>query len=325
VELLGSIRLVRAPRPGEDGRVRGQPLAGRAAREEPEQQREVGERGYDPLDAHERHVHPRQRAHEPPVPLVRDEADGPGLGDAEVDAGDADVGGEKHLSQLAARGLREVIEAFADGRALDEREEVRDVPGRLLDRRRDDMDGVFAGKLEDVLAEVCLDCPDPARVERLVEADLLGEHRLRLGDQAGLGRPTDLHDLGARVLGRRAAVHAASARLDGRRERSKVALEIIHRARPDLPRPVTQRLDVVELAPSAFTGGESRYAAASTAASTRSSASFSRAVARKRRRGCESELSRRLRVQGPWRGASPADLPSVPTGRGDASGSPGRR
>ena len=130
---------------------------GGAPREQAQQHREIGERRDEPLHADERDVDARQARHEPPVALVRDEDDRAGLADAEVRAGDADVGREERLAQLAPRGARQRLELGRDGRAVDAGQELGDVLVRLLDRRRDDVHGVLAGELEDVLAEVGLD------------------------------------------------------------------------------------------------------------------------------------------------------------------------
>ena len=81
----------------------------------------------------------------------------PGVADAEVRAGDADVGGMERLAQLAPRGARQLLELGRDGCPVHRGEQLGDVLLRLLDRRRDDVDGVLAGELEDVLAEIGLD------------------------------------------------------------------------------------------------------------------------------------------------------------------------
>ena len=136
-----------------------------------------------------------QGAHQPPVALVRRQADRARLRDREVDAGDADVRGEEDLAHDPARRPRQILEPRARRRAGDPREEIGDVFGRLLDRGRDDVDGVLARELEDVLAEVGLDGADPDRLERFVQADLLGQHRLRLGHELRAGVLGDLDNL----------------------------------------------------------------------------------------------------------------------------------
>ena len=93
--------------------------------------------------------------------------------DAEVGAGDADVGVEEDLPQLAARRLRERLELRWYGHALDGREQRGRVLGRLLDRRREDVHRVLAGELDDVLAEIGFDDADAGRLQRVVQADLL--------------------------------------------------------------------------------------------------------------------------------------------------------
>ena len=70
-----------------------------------------------------------------------------------------DVGVEEHLAELPARRLRQLLELGRHLAALDAGEELGDVLLRLLDRRRDDVDGVLAAELEDVLAEIGLDRP----------------------------------------------------------------------------------------------------------------------------------------------------------------------
>ena len=57
-----------------------------------------------------------------------------------------------------------------------------DVVAREMDRGRDDVRGRLVAQLDDVFAEISLDRRDAGRLQRLVEADLLGDHRLALGD-----------------------------------------------------------------------------------------------------------------------------------------------
>ncbi len=98
----------------------------------------------------------------------------------------ADVGGEEFCPEHAARlaeqllGLAEV--AVRGQVAVRPAKILLDVALRHVDRGRDDVRGRLAAKLDDVFAEVGLDRLDPGRLERLVEADLLRDHRLALGD-----------------------------------------------------------------------------------------------------------------------------------------------
>ena len=66
---------------------------------------------------------------------------------------------------------------------------------------RDDVARRLAAELDDVFAEVGLDRLDAVRLEMIVEADLLGDHRLALGDGAGAGAAADVEDDLPRVVG----------------------------------------------------------------------------------------------------------------------------
>ena len=80
-------------------------------------------------------------------------------------------------------GLREVA---ARRQMLVGSAEIRlDLLAIEMHGRRDDMRRRFAAKLNDIFAEVGLDCVDIRRLERGVEADLLGDHRLALGHCLG--------------------------------------------------------------------------------------------------------------------------------------------
>ena len=80
-------------------------------------------------------------------------------GDAEVRARDPDVRLQERLAQLRPRRARQRLELGRDRSPSTRGEQLGDLLGRLLDRRRDDVHGVLAGELEDVLAEVGLDRP----------------------------------------------------------------------------------------------------------------------------------------------------------------------
>src|SRR2546425_1032485 len=65
----------------------------------------------------------------------------------------------------------------------------------------------IAAKLDDVLAEIGLDRLDAVRLEMLVEADLLGHHRLALGDGLRPGIAADRQDDLARLFRRLGVMH----------------------------------------------------------------------------------------------------------------------
>ena len=98
-----------------------------------------------------------------------------------------------------------------------------DVLRREMDRRRDDVGRRFAAQLNDVLAKVGLDRLDPRPLEGMVEVDLLGDHRLALGDAFRAHGLAEVDDDLARFLGVLRVVDFAAAR-DGpsaRRPRDK--------------------------------------------------------------------------------------------------------
>ena len=68
----------------------------------------------------------------------------------------------ERLAQLAARGARQLLELGRDSRTVHTGQELGHVLLRLLDGRREDVHGVLARELEDVLAEIGLHRSDPA-------------------------------------------------------------------------------------------------------------------------------------------------------------------
>src|SRR5581483_9271602 len=101
VELLGPVRLVAAARAVYHIDVGGDALPRRARSEERQEHGELAKGRDDPLHAHHRDVHAGERRGHPPVPLVRDDHERTGRGDAEVHAGDADVGPQESLAEDA--------------------------------------------------------------------------------------------------------------------------------------------------------------------------------------------------------------------------------
>jgi hypothetical protein len=194
-------------------------------------------------------VDARQRAHEAAVALVRHQADRACLADAEVRAGQADIRRLEDLPELAPRRLRKRLERGLDRSALDARKQLRNVLGRLVDCGRDDVCGVLACQLEDVLAEVGLDWLHTNLLERGVQANLLGRHRLRLGDHLRARTTADVDDVRARLVPRGGEAHVAASWLERGGELGHVLVEVVDRAHADLVRLFAQRLDVVELVP----------------------------------------------------------------------------
>ena len=194
-------------------------------------------------------MHLGQRGDKPSIALVGDGHDGAGLGNDEVGPGHTDIGREKDLAKLAPRGRGELLEHGRNLDALGLAEEPGDVLLRLLDGWRDDVDRVLLLELEDVLAEIRLDAPDAGRLERVVQADLLRGHRLRLGQELGIVALADLDDVGVCLLGTRTDGHVPSTRLDRLTKTLQVGVDVANRPHPHLVGTLALSLDIVELTP----------------------------------------------------------------------------
>ncbi len=119
-----------------------------------------------------------------------------------------------------------------------------DVSCGEMDRRRDDVGRGFAAQLDDVFAEVGFDRLDPRRLERVVEADLLGDHRLALGDALRAHRLAEVDDDLARFLGVLRIVDFAAARADLVLVGLEIEVEMGERVVLDRARAVAQRLEL---------------------------------------------------------------------------------
>ena len=105
-------------------------------------------------------------------------------------------------------------------------------------------DGRLAGQLDDVLAQVGLDDLEAGLLERLVEVDLLGRHRLGLDDRAHAASAAQVDDDAPRVLGVGRPVYLPARRDDLFFELLKVAIEVSERSRPRGARPVAHVVGV---------------------------------------------------------------------------------
>ena len=101
-----------------------------------------------------------------------------------------------------------------DRLAVDRAEEHGDLLRRLLDRGRDDVDGVLAGELEDVLAEIGLDGVTPTASRAALSPISSVAIDFDLAASFAPGPRADVGDVGVRVLGRPREDDVAAARLE---------------------------------------------------------------------------------------------------------------
>ena len=81
-----------------------------------------------------------------------------------------------------------------------------------MHRRRNDVARRLAPQLNDIFAKIGLHRLDARIAERLVDGDLLGDHRLALGHRFRIVFLADFEDRLAGLLGRLAPVHMATGR-----------------------------------------------------------------------------------------------------------------
>ena len=99
-------------------------------------------------------------------------------------------------------------------------------------------------QLNDVLAEVGFDRLDPRRLQRVIEADLLGDHRLALGDALRPHRLAEVDDDLARFVGVLRVVDFAAARADRTLVGLEIEVEVGERVVLDGAGAVAQRLEL---------------------------------------------------------------------------------
>ena len=212
---------------GPERRVRVHPLAGGGARQQLQEDLEVGEARQQLLDPEHRDEHRRQRRAHPPVALGLDDADRARLGDAEVGAADADARGQEPLAQVDAGRLGEIARVVGlDARRDRPREQVADLGAVAVDRGHEDVRRPVAVELEDQLGEVRLQRVDARLGERGVETDLVRGQRLDLHDLVDAVRAGDRGDGGVRLRGVARPVHVPARRDDGRLELEQVLVEM---------------------------------------------------------------------------------------------------
>ena len=185
------------------------------------------------------------------VALVRDDDRGAGLGDQEVGARDADIGGDEllpeHLARLVDQRGRLGDVALRRQMLVDAAEIRLDLVARQVHGRADDVARRLVADLDEVLAQVRLDDLEAGFLQMGVERDLLGDHRLALGDGAGIGLAADALDEVAGFGGGRCPMHDAAGLRHLALELLQVEIEVGERVILDVLGGVAQRLELGQL------------------------------------------------------------------------------
>ena len=214
---LGPVQVGRPTHAGREGGVDGEILARCAAREQPQQRRAILQRRDDLLDAGQRDMDARQGLGQVAIALIGHDHAAAGFGDQKIRPRDADIGGEEFLPQLGAR-LGQDVAPFVE-HAVGRQVGVQPAEIRLpilavqVEGRGDDVGGVLVAELQDVLAKIGLDRRDAVGFQMVVDAELLGDHRLALGDRLRAGGAANLKYGGAGVVGGAAPMDLAAGRL----------------------------------------------------------------------------------------------------------------
>ncbi len=154
------------------------------------------------LDAGDGDVNVGHRGAHAAVALVLDQAQGTGFGDREVYTGHADLGGHEFLAQDSATDTDQFVDRVGvTGARHLVGEQAGDLLLGLVDRRHDDVRGLLAVELDDVLAHVALQRFDAGVGHGMVELDLLADHRFALDHQLRRVALRNADDDGAGLFG----------------------------------------------------------------------------------------------------------------------------
>ena len=171
----------------------------------------------------------RQARAEIGVALVGGDGDHARIGDEEIRAADAHLGGEKGLAQPASRSGDEfgrVIGVNASQLFLEER---GDFGARQVHRGRDDVVGRLVAKLNDEFSEVGLVDLHSFLFERGSQVNFLGDHGFRFHDGADAALARKIGDVRARFFGVLGPKYVASTRFHALLEFQEIAVEMVHR------------------------------------------------------------------------------------------------
>src|SRR5699024_592936 len=122
-------------------------------------------------------------------------------------------------------------------------EKLLDLVERDMDGGGDDVAGDLAAELDDVFAQIRLDCADAVLGEVVVDPALLGDQRLALVDGLRAGRAADIEDDAPRVLGRLGPVDMAAGPGDVCLVLLEIVAEIGQYMILKVARPVAERIE----------------------------------------------------------------------------------
>ncbi len=141
--------------------VDAQFLAGRRTRQQGEEERQVVHGRDKAFHPHQGDMHRRDGGAHAPIALVGHQHQRTGLCHAEVDPGEAHICLQEDIPQHLAGGIGEHGDFLGVRNAQFLLEEFPHVAASQVDRGGNDMAGMLAAQLDDVLAQVCLHCADP--------------------------------------------------------------------------------------------------------------------------------------------------------------------
>ena len=192
----------RPVRAADERGVAGDRLAGGRARQQAHLGHRVLEGREQLLVAAEDHVHVRQGRDHGLVALVGHDHRGPTLRDQRVGSGHPHPGRQEVLAQLGPGEsdlLHDVLGGHSPAGRLGER--LSHLPPAEVDRRHHHVGRRLPSQLDDPLAEVGFHRAHAARLQDLVEVDLLAHHRLALDQDRRARAPAESQDVLGRLLG----------------------------------------------------------------------------------------------------------------------------
>ena len=98
-----------------------------------------------------------------------------------------------------------------------------------MDRRHDHVRRRLPSELDDPLAQVSLDHLDAGRLERVVEEQLLRDHRLALRHESGPAPLAQVDDVAHGILGRGRFIDNRAGGLGGRLESRELGRSLVER------------------------------------------------------------------------------------------------